>query len=80
MTDRPTFPDEAHEAVWVAAQQAIADAADNASGVDDAYWLTSTLFDLIGSLLAANDALTARVAALEAAAVPPTPPTQEVTP
>lgn len=73
-------PDDGHEAIRVAVVQAIEDAASNASGVDDAYWLTSTLFDLIGSLLSANDALTARVDALEAAAAPPIAPTPEVSP
>jgi len=65
MTDRPRFPDEAHEEVWRAAQQAIADSATNATGVDDAYWLTSTLFDLAGSLLTTADDLGSRLADLE---------------
>lgn len=84
---RTPSPDEGHEAIRAPLAQAIDDLAEavangraNEAGVDDAYFLTDVLFDLLDSVMVANDALAARVEALEAAAIPPTAPTPEVAP
>lgn len=59
------YPDRAHEALRSELLAAINAGQDNSAGVDDAYYLTDTLFGLIDSLLAQIDALQQRVAALE---------------
>lgn len=83
---RTPSPDEGHEAIRKPLEKAIddlartvADVQANTIGVDDAYFLADTLFELVGAALTAVDDLTARVAVLEAAATP-TEPTPEVSP
>lgn len=53
------FPDAGHEAIRQWVQGAL-------GGVDDAYFLTDLLFDLLNSALTTIDDLTTRIAALEA--------------
>lgn len=59
------YPDRAHEALRTELLAAIDAGQTNSVGVDDSYFLTSVLFDLVDSLLAQLDALQQRVAALE---------------
>ena len=70
---RTPSPDEGHEAIRAPLAQAIDDLAQamedaeaNRVGVDDAYFLTGILFDLLGGVLTSLDDLTARLTALEA--------------
>jgi hypothetical protein len=71
-SDLPDFrtpsPDEGHEAIRAPLAQAIDDLADavgdldNAKlGVDDAYFLTDLLFDLLDGVMAASGELTVRI-------------------
>lgn len=71
---RTPSPDEGHEAIRAPLAKAVDDLADaiaagkeNQTGVEDAYFLSDLLFDLLGGALAAIGDLTARVAALEPA-------------
>lgn len=59
------YPDLAHEALRTELLAAIQSGQDNTAGVDDSYYLTDVLFDLINSLLTQIDALQQRVAQLE---------------
>lgn len=75
---RTPSPDEGHEAIRAPLAQAIDDLAQavdelelNRAGVDDAYFLTDLLFDLLGGALTAIDDLTARLAVLEPAVFTP---------
>ena len=54
------FPDRAHEALRAELLAAIAAGQENAAGVDDSYYLTDVLFDLIDSLLTQLNAVDTR--------------------
>jgi hypothetical protein len=84
---RTPSPDDGHEAIREPLERAIDELAQTVEDLgyttDDAGLsldMADTLFVLIDSLMATNNALTERVAALEAAATPPTDPPPEVAP
>ena len=57
--------DRAHDGIRRAVLQAIADLQDAAVGVEDSYFLTDLLFQLVDQALTAADELTTRVEQLE---------------
>lgn len=63
--DNPS-PDRGHEAIRRAVKKAIADLTDTQADSDDSFYLVDVAFELLDGALAQIDALTQRVAALEA--------------
>lgn len=57
--------DRGHESLRQSVVRALAESADNATGVGDAYFLADLLFSLVGDVQTAVEALSARVTALE---------------
>lgn len=51
------LPDRSHESLRQSVVQALEDGAANATGVEDAYFLTDLLFDLLNDALNRLDAL-----------------------
>lgn len=72
-------PDDGHESIRVAVVGAIEELDYNTDDVGSSFGLIDTAFELLSGALATIDALTDRMAALEAA-VPPIDPTPEVAP